>query len=126
MLYLCRVKAKHDIQSRRLGATLLLALFSVYVGCIIGCYHPSIVDGRLIAHAHRLVNSNLPDEHHDPAELVQLDQVSHIIITGEIVPHVEIKAPIGRLLPSFIPQEEGIDSVLCSIFSGRAPPRVAA
>lgn len=101
-----------------------MALFSLYAGCVIAYYHVNIVNGRLIAHSHRF-DSHQTHEHHNGVELLTLHQISHIVITGEIVPHVSVEPSFVWCLVSYPSFEEVIYSTSHQTNGQRAPPVAA-
>lgn len=110
---------------RRIGAGLLLTLFTLYVGAIVAFYHTNVVNGRLVAHSHPDYTHTHHQEHHTTSELVFLHQVSHIIVSGEIVPKIEIGRPLVMgtlLLPSL---ESSEYSIILLFHHLRAPPMAA-
>ncbi|MBR8712718.1 hypothetical protein IX318_000635 [Porphyromonas levii] len=113
------------MSKRKLGAGFLLVLFSLYVGAIVANYHANLVNGILVAHSHAKLHNTHASDHHAPAELVVLHQLSHIQITGEIVPELEVEAPkeVGTLLLFDLESEEY--STIRDTYYRRGPPMAA-
>lgn len=114
-----------NILRQKVGAGFLLALFSLYVGAIVANYHANLVNGVLVAHSHAKLNQTHTSDHHTPTELVLLHQLSHIQISGDIVPKVEVGAPrvLETLLLFDLESEEY--STIHDTYYRRGPPLAA-
>lgn len=111
-----------DTLRRRQGAGFLLALFSLYVGAIVANYHVNLVNGVLAAHSHAKFNKTHTSDHHTPTELVVLHQLSHIQISGDIVPKLEVGAPKVLLTLLLFNLESEEYSTIHDTYYRRGPP----
>lgn len=114
-----------NIRRKKIGAGFLLVLFSLYVGAIVANYHVNLVNGVLVAHSHAKLHKSYASDLHSPTELVVLDQLSNIQISGRIVPNLEVTAPrvIGTLLLFDLESQEYFTTFNTNYL--RAPPVAA-
>lgn len=103
---------------------LLVLLFLTYLGGIIACYHVNIVDGRLVAHAH-LQTKESANKTHTAEELLQLDQLSHIQVSGSILPVVSVEPYFFFAGEISLLQKQIFLSSRPSTYGLRAPPFLA-